>query len=342
MLAPRMLAVERRGRMRRGGRVRKRTVLSLLTAAGLGLGALAAQAQTYPSRPIKVVVPFAAGGPLDLVARTLSDKLSARLKQPFVIENRVGAGGNLGTEVVARAPPDGYTLLMVLATTLTANPALYRKLPFDPDKDLRPISLLTNSSQMMVVHPSVPVSSLAEFVALAKKEPLTYAHAGPGSGGHLTMEYFRTMAGFETVQVPYRGNAPLVIDLVAGQVKAGFVATAGVIGHVRAGRLKGLAISSAKRSPLAPDVPTTAEAGYPDFKVDTYFAMLGPAGLPEPVADLLERETLQALQLPDLQEKLRAQDIEVVGTTGAEARARLRADTELWGRITKAANMRVD
>ena len=227
-----------------------------------------------------MVVPFSAGGPLDLVARTLSDKLSARLKQPFVIENRVGAGGNLGTEVVAKAPPDGYTLLMVLATTLTANPALYKKLPFDADKDLRPISLLTNSSQMMVVHPSVPVNSLAEFVALAKKEPLTYAHAGPGSGGHLTMEYFRTVAGFETVQVPYRGNAPLVIDLVAGQVKAGFVSTAGVIGHVRAGRLKGLAISSAKRSPLAPDVPTAAEAGYPDFKVDTYFAMLGPAGLP--------------------------------------------------------------
>jgi tripartite-type tricarboxylate transporter receptor subunit TctC len=342
MLAPRMAAVDRRCRMRQGGCVSKRTLLPLLMAASIGLGTFVAQAQTYPSRPVKVVVPFAAGGPLDLVARTLSDKLSARLKQPFVIENRVGAGGNIGTEVVAKAVPDGYTLLMVLATTLTANPALYKKLPFDADKDLRPISLLTNSSQMMVVHPSVPVNSLAELVAFAKKEPLTYAHAGPGSGGHLAMEYFRTVAGFETVQVPYRGNAPLVIDLVAGQVKAGFVSTAGVIGHVRAGRLKGLAISSAKRSPLAPDVPTTAEAGYPDFKVDTYLAMLGPAGLPGPVADLLERETLQALQLPDLQEKLRAQDIEVLGTTGAEAKARLRADTELWARITKAANMQVD
>jgi tripartite-type tricarboxylate transporter receptor subunit TctC len=266
MLASRVPAADRRRRMRGGGRVSNRTVLSLLIAAGVGLGSFAAQAQTYPSRAVKVVVPFAAGGPLDLVARTLSDKLSARLKQPFVIENRVGAGGNLGTEVVAKAPPDGHTLLMVLATTLTANPALYKKLPFDPDKDLRPISLLTNSSQMMVVHPSVPVNSLAQLVALAKKEPLTYAHAGPGSGGHLTMEYFRTVAGFETVQVPYRGNAPLVIDLVAGQVKAGFVSTAGVIGHVRAGRLKGLAISSAKRSPLAPEVPTAAEAGYPDSR----------------------------------------------------------------------------
>jgi tripartite-type tricarboxylate transporter receptor subunit TctC len=299
-------------------------------------------AQTYPSRPVKMIVPFSAGGPLDVVARAVSDKLSVSLKQPFVIENRAGAGGNLGSEVVAKAAPDGYTLLMVLATTLTANPSLYKKLPFDPDKDLRPISIMTNSSQMVVVHPSVPVSTLAEFVAFAKKEPLTYAHAGPGSGGHLAMEYFRTAAGFETVQVPYRGNAPLVIDLVAGQVKAGFVATAGVIQHVREGRLRGLAISSSKRSPLAPEIPTTAEAGYPEFKVETYFVMLGPAGLADPIANLLEREVRQALKFPDLQEKLRAQDIEVVGSTGAEAKARLRTDTELWTRITKAANMRAD
>jgi tripartite-type tricarboxylate transporter receptor subunit TctC len=201
---------------------------------------------------------------------------------------------------------------------------------------------MANSSQMLVVHPSVAVNSVAEFVAMAKKEPVTYAHAGPGSGGHLAMEYFRVYAGFETVQVPYRGNAPLVIDLVSGQVKAGFVATAGVIGHVREGRLKGLAISSAKRAPLAPDVPTTAEAGYPGFKVETYFAMLGPAGLPDANADRLEREVRNALQSPDLQAKFRAQDIEAVGTTGAEAKARLRADTELWAGIAKAANMRAD
>jgi tripartite-type tricarboxylate transporter receptor subunit TctC len=320
----------------------KRALLPLLTAVGVGLTILTVNAQTYPSRPVKVIVPFSAGGPLDVVARAVSDKLSVSLKQPFVIENRAGAGGNLGSEVVAKAAPDGYTLLMVLATTLTANPSLYKKLPFDPDKDLRPISIMTNSSQMVVVHPSVPVSTLAEFVAFAKKEPLTYAHAGPGSGGHLAMEYFRTAAGFETVQVPYRGNAPLVIDLVAGQVKAGFVATAGVIQHVREGRLRGLAISSSKRSPLAPEIPTTAEAGYPEFKVETYFVMLGPAGLADPIANLLEREVRQALKFPDLQEKLRAQDIEVVGSTGAEAKARLRTDTELWTRITKAANMRAD
>ncbi len=155
------------------------------------------------------------------------------------MENRAGAGGNLGTDAAAKAAPDGYTLLMTLSTALTANPSLYKKLPFEPLKDFRPLSIMANSSQMMVVHPSVPVRTLEEFVAYAKREPLTYAHAGPGSGGHLAMEYFRTVAGFETVQVPYRGNAPLVIDLVAGQVKAGFVATTGVIHHVRGGQAQG-------------------------------------------------------------------------------------------------------
>ena len=290
----------------------------LLTVAVLGLTAVAAQAQTYPSRPVKVIVPFAAGGPLDIVVRGVTDKLSASLKQPFIIENRAGAGGNLGTEAAAKAAPDGYTLLMSLSTALTANPSLYRKLAFSPLVDFRALSILGNSSQMMVVHPSVPVRTLAEFVAFARKEPLTYAHAGPGSGGHLAMEYFKTVAGFETVQVPYRGNAPLVIDLVAGQVKAGFVATTGVVQHVRDGKLKGLAISAEKRSPIAPDVPTMAEAGYPDFKVDSYFVAMAPAGVPDAIAELLEREIRQALTAPDLQEKLRAQDVEAVGSSAAD------------------------
>lgn len=314
----------------------------LAAAAGLALTVLAAQAQTYPARPVKVIVPFAAGGPLDIVARGVSDKLSASLKQPFVMENRVGAGGNIGTEAAAKAPPDGYTLLMTLATALTANPSLYSKLPFDPLNDFRALSVMGNSSQMMVVHPFVPVRTLAEFVAYAKKEPLTYAHAGPGSGGHLAMEYFKTVAGFDTVQVPYRGNAPLVIDLVAGQVKAGFVATTGVVQHVRDGRLKGLAISAPHRSPIAPDVPTMAEAGYPDFKVDSYFVAMAPAGVSDAIAETLERDIRQALQAPDLQEKLRAQDVEVVGSSAADAMARLRADTALWARVVKAANMRVN
>jgi tripartite-type tricarboxylate transporter receptor subunit TctC len=307
-----------------------------------GFAQLEAAAQPYPSRPVKVIVPFAAGGPLDIVARAVSDKLSASTKQPFVMENRAGAGGNLGADAAAKAAPDGYTLLMTLSTALTANPSLYKKLPFQPLVDFRPLSVLANSSQMMVVHPSVPVATLAEFVTFAKRQPLTYAHAGPGSGGHLAMEYFKTVAGFETVQVPYRGNAPLVIDLVAGQVKAGFVATTGVVLHVRDGKLKGLAISSAARSLLAPAVPTMAEAGYPDFKIDSYFVALAPAATPDTIALQLERELQAALRFPDVQEKFRAQDLQAVGSSAAEARARLEADTALWARIAKVAKMQVD
>jgi tripartite-type tricarboxylate transporter receptor subunit TctC len=307
-----------------------------------GFAQLEAAAQPYPSRPVKVIVPFAAGGPLDIVARAVSDKLSASTKQPFVMENRAGAGGNLGADAAAKAAPDGYTLLMTLSTALTANPSLYKKLPFQPLVDFRPLSVLANSSQMMVVHPSVPVATLAEFVTFAKRQPLTYAHAGPGSGGHLAMEYFKTVAGFETVQVPYRGNAPLVIDLVAGQVKAGFVATTGVVPHVRDGKLKGLAISSAARSLLAPAVPTMAEAGYPDFKIDSYFVALAPAATPDTIALQLERELQAALRFPDVQEKFRAQDLQAVGSSAAEARARLEADTALWARIAKVAKMQVD
>jgi tripartite-type tricarboxylate transporter receptor subunit TctC len=314
----------------------------LVALAAIFSAAAPAFAQSYPTRPVRVVVPFAAGGPLDLVGRAVFEKLSASLKQPFVLENRTGAGGNIGTDAAAKAAPDGYTLLFVLSGTLTANPAMYRKLPFNVEKDLRPISLLVASTQMLVVHPSLPVNTLAEFVAYAKKQPLAYAHAGPGSGGHLAMEYFRTMAGFETVQVPYRGNAPLVVDLVAGQVKAGFVSTAGVIQHVRDGKLKGLAISSTVRSVLAPDVPTTAEAGYPDFKLGTYFVLLGPAGLPDAIAELLEREVRAVLASPELKEKFRPQDIEVIGSNAADARAFLREDTALWARIAKDANLRVD
>jgi tripartite-type tricarboxylate transporter receptor subunit TctC len=322
--------------------MKRNMVLGAIAAIVASVMSLApTSAQPYPARPVKVVVPFAAGGPLDLVGRAVFEKLSAALKQTFVMENRTGAGGNIGTEAAAKSAPDGYTLLFVLSGTLTANPAMYRKLPFNVEKDFRPISLLVSSTQMMVVHPSLPVSTLAEFVAHAKKQPIAYAHAGPGSGGHLAMEYFRTMAGFETVQVPYRGNAPLVVDLVAGQVKAGFVATAGVIQHVRDGKLKGLAISSAKRSPLAPAVPTAAEAGYPDFRLASYFVLLAPAGLPDAVADLLEREVREALKSPELRAKFAAQDITVVASSAAEAREFLRTDTALWAKIAKHANLRV-
>jgi tripartite-type tricarboxylate transporter receptor subunit TctC len=319
-----------------------RKILGLLVAAiSLSLPARI-DAQDYPARPVRLIVPFAAGGPLDMVARAVADKLSASLKQSFVIDNRAGAGGNLGTELVARAAPDGHTLLLTLGTALTVNPSLYRQLPFDVAKDLRPISILTSASQMLVVHPSVPVHSVADFVAQAKKEPIAYAHAGHGSPGHLAMEYFGLTAGFKGTPVPYRGNAPLVNDLIGGQIKHAFVSSAGVIPQMREGRLRGLAISAARRSPAAPDVPTIAESGYPGFEVETYFVLLGPARLPDPIATLLETEVRQALRVPELQERFGQQDIRVVVTSGAEAQSRLAADTTLWARVVRDADMKAE
>ncbi|MPZ55468.1 MAG: tripartite tricarboxylate transporter substrate binding protein [Rhizobiales bacterium] len=303
---------------------------------------LPAHAQSYPSRPIKMIVPFPAGGPLDIVARGVGDKLTASLKQNVIVENRPGAAGNLGSDLVVKSAPDGYTLLMVLNTTLTVNPALYKTMPFDSQRDLKPISILTSNSQMLVVHPSVPVNSVKEFVAFASKETVSYAHAGHGSPGHLVMEYFRLKAGFKANPVPYKGNAPLVNDLIAGHIKVGFVATAGVLPHVSAGRLRGLAISSVSRSQLAPNIPTVAESGYPDFNVETYFVLAAPAGLPDPIAAVLEREVQNALKAPQLQARLRKIDLLPVGMTGAQAKARIKADLELWAGVVKAANMRIE
>ena len=316
------------------------TVTMLMAAVWMaGAFATEAAAQPYPSGPIKMIVPFAAGGPLDLVARSLGDALASRLKQPIIIENRVGAGGNIGTEAAARSAPDGYTLLLVLSGTLVANPAVFGKLPFDPEKDFEPITLVSSSSQMLVVHPSLPVNNVAEFVAYAKREPITYAHAGPGSGGHLAMGYFALLAGFSGTGVPYRGNAPLMNDLAAGQVKSGFIASAGALPHVDAGRLRGLAVSSPQRLPLAPDVPTMAEAGYPGMKLNTYFVLLAPAKTPPAILALLERDVRDAVASPDLQGKWRAAAIEPLGTSAAEAKAVLKDETALWADVVKRAKM---
>jgi tripartite-type tricarboxylate transporter receptor subunit TctC len=231
---------------------------------------------------------------------------------------------------------------MALGTTFTVNPSLYRKPPFDPLSDFRYLAVTSTTSTMLVVHPSVPVSSVGELVAFATKESIAYAHGGNGTPGHLSMEYFRLLAGFKTLPVPYRGNPQLVSDLVAGQIKFGFVATSGVVQHVRAGRLRGLAISTRSRSPLAPDIPALAEAGYPEFEFDSYHVLAAPAGISEATAGLLEREVLRALGSADVHEKFRAQDIVVSPTAGAAARARIVADFRKWGEVIRAAGMQVE
>jgi tripartite-type tricarboxylate transporter receptor subunit TctC len=325
------------------GMTARESVLMAIAAAGCVIAAAsAASAQSYPQRPVKIIVDRPAGSPHDLITRAMADKLSANLKQTFVVDNRTGASGNLAAEFVARSAPDGYTLLVALDTTLTANPTLYKHLSFDPQTDLRPLSIIAKSSTMLVVHPSIPVNSVAELVAYARKNPITYAHGGNGSPGHLGMEYFRMQAGFPATPVPYRGNPQLVTDLVAGQIKFGFVGASFLYDHVRAGRLKALAISAVERSPLAPDVPTIAEAGYPDFKAEVYYAMLAPTEIADPVAALLEREVQKALKSPDLQERFRPQGTTIVASTGAEAKARIEADTKLWAKVIKDTGMHVD
>jgi tripartite-type tricarboxylate transporter receptor subunit TctC len=268
------------------------------------------------------------------------------MKQPFVVENRPGASGNIGTDAVAKAMPDGYTLLLNLDTPLTVNPTLYAKLAFDPVRDFAPISTVASFSLTLVVHPSVPVNSIAEFVAYAKARkdrPLVYGSGGGrGDPGHLTMEYFRLQAGFEGVHVPYKGNAEVVMGLVGGQIQAGFLATPGVLQNVRDGRLRALAVSSPRRTPVAPDIPTIAESGYPAFDVGFYQVMLAPAGLPEQIRAALESEVQQALQAPDLRARLGAQALEPIGNNGAETRTLLKAAAARWQTVIKTANIRFD
>jgi tripartite-type tricarboxylate transporter receptor subunit TctC len=317
-------------------------VIVLMGAATL----CSASAQNYPSRPVKIVVPFPPGGPLDFTARMLADKLAISLKQAFIVENRPGASGNIGTDAVAKAEPDGYTLLFVLDTPLTVNPTLYAKLAFEPVKDLEPISAVASFSMTLVVHPSIPAASVAELVTYAKNlkdRPLLYGSGGGrGDPGHLTMEYFRMQAGFEGVHVPYKGNAEVVMGLVGGQIQAGFLATPGVLQVAREGQLKALAGSSPQRAPLAPDVPTIAESGYPGFEVAFFQVMLTPKRVPEAIREVLEREVRQALQAPDLQSRLRAQALEPIGSTGAEAKALLASASGRWRTVIKTSNIRLD
>jgi tripartite-type tricarboxylate transporter receptor subunit TctC len=320
-------------------RMRRVALLAVALAGALGLPK-SAGAQSYPTGPVKIMVPLPSGGPLDFVSRLLADRLAASLKQPFVVENRPGAGGNIGTEAVAKAAPNGQTLLVVIDTPLTVNPWLYKKLPFDPERDFSPISIAASFYQMLVVHPSVPVTSLREFVGSAKRQRITYGSGGGnGSPGHLTMEYFRQWTGFDAVHVPYRGNAQVVTDLIGGQVQAGFVATPGVVQHVRDGKLKGLAVSGTRHSALAPDVPTVSESGYPGFDVGFYIVMLAPAGTPRAIRAVLEHEVRQALAPTEISARLRAQELEPIASTSEEARVRLKATAARWREVIKTANI---
>jgi tripartite-type tricarboxylate transporter receptor subunit TctC len=310
---------------------------ALLAAGALALSASdMTVAQSYPTHPIKIIVSSAAGGPLDIVARAVAEKLTASLKQPVVVEARSGAGGNIAADLVSKSAPDGYTLLFVLSSTLTVNPHLYKDLNFN----LKPITVVNYSTQTLFVHPSLPVNNLAEFVAWAKKEgPVTYAHGGAGTSSHLVMEYFRLLAGFETVPVPYRGSAALVADFLAGQFKVSFGSTSGLLPLAAAGKLRPLAVSTAKRSPLAPEVPAVAET-YPGFELTTDFILLAPGGTPDEIVTMLEREVRQAIDPQEFRDRFSKQDIWIVASTPAETAARIKTGFAVWADVVKRTGMK--
>jgi tripartite-type tricarboxylate transporter receptor subunit TctC len=316
--------------------MKKAAIYAATIAVFMSAGAIA-QAQPFPNQTIKIIVPAAPGGPLDIVARAMSDKMGVTLKQSVIVENRAGAGGNIGADFVSKSAPDGYTLLLSLGSTLTINPAIYKDLKFD----LKPISILVSATQMLVVHPSVPAKTVAEYVEWAKKEqPIAYGHAGNGTPAHLVMEYFRLRAGFKTTPVAYRGSAPLITDLLSGQFKTAFGATVGLIPQVEDGRLRAIAISSDVRSPLAPNVPTIAESGYPGFRLESDFILLAPGQTPDAIISTLEKAAQKELKEPDIIESFRKQDLRIVGSTPEFAAKRIVDETASWAGIIKEIGLK--
>ena len=299
-------------------------------------------AQGYPNKPVIVVV-STVPGPLDAFARIVCQKLQESLKQPFVVENKAGAGGNIAADYVAKANPDGYTLLFAIDTTFTVNPGLYKShLPFNPDKDFATISVPVTYAQMLTVPPAIPVKTVGDFMALAKQKPLTYASGGNGSPSHLVAAYFYSDAGVQMTHVPYKGTGQSVIDALAGRVDSLFAVTSGVLPYVKDGRLRALAVSSAKRSPLAPDVPTIAESGYPGFDVSFAYALMAPAGTPPEIVKMLNREVQKALAAPDVVEKDQKWDYAVTGFDEKQSAAWLREMRGKWTKVIDQQGIKIE
>jgi len=311
----------------------RRAVLGSL-AAGAAVPLPAARAAAYPERALTLIVPFAAGGSTDILARMVAEHLHRALGQPILVENRSGASGNIGTAAVARAAPDGYTFLFNTMSVHTMNQALFAAMPFDGVNDFSPITLLAYVTNTMVVHPSIPANTVAAFIGYAKANPgkIAYASAGAGSTNHLCGALFEKMAQVSMVHVPYRGGAPAVADTVAGQTQLFFTAGTQSLAHVKAGKLRLLAVTEGKRSPLLPDVPTVAET-VPGFEMAVWYAAYGPAGLPQEVVVRLNTEIGRILFLPEVKKRMEAIAVETARSTPQELAALTRADAEKWGRI---------
>ena len=319
-------------------------LISLLMLSSLLLTGGLVHAQAYPSKPIRWIVTYPPGGPTDLIARAVGAKLSVAWGQQVVIDNRAGAGGAIGTELAAKSVADGYTLLFGTSGGLTINPALISKLPYDPVRDFAPVSLLVINPQILVVHPSVPVSTVKELVAYAKARPgkLNYASVGQGSPNQLGMELLKTLTGIDLVHVPYKGTGPAVTDLLGGQVQLMFNSMPSVLPLVKTGKLKGLAVGSAHRSPAAPDIPTVAEAGVPGFENVTWYGMFAPAKTPAEIIARLNSEVVKILADPEMAQRFASQGSEPRSSTPAELAAFMRVEAVRWGKVITAAGIKLE
>jgi len=308
------------------------------------LVALPALAQTYPVKPVRILIAQAPGSATDNISRVMTSKLAEQMGQPFVIEARPGAGGAVGTEAAARAPADGYTLFMANNSTHGSNPAVYRKLPYDAVKDFSPIILIASTPYVLTTHPSLPVKSVKELVAFAKKRPgdLNYGSAGNGSTHHLSGELLNMMAGIKLVHVPYKGTTPALTGLLSGEVSAMFFTVVGIEPHARSGRARALAVTTPKRATLLPDLPTMAESGYPGFEVTSWFGLLAPAGTPAAVVSRVNAESQKALALPDVTGALRKMGFDAVGGTPEQFAAHIRSEVDRFTKLARATNITVE
>jgi tripartite-type tricarboxylate transporter receptor subunit TctC len=322
-----------------------RILTSIAVAASIGLAAPGlAFGQGYPAKPIHFIVPYPAGGPLDTVARLLGQKVAESVKQPVVVENKPGAGGNIGADLVAKSPADGYTILMGAVATHAINPTLYANIPYDPVKDFAPVTQLASTPNVLVVNPSLAVANVKEFIAYAKAHPgaLNFGSGSTGSAGHLAGELFKAMAGVQMVHVPYKGAGPAMQDLIGGQIQLMFDNLASSLGQMRAGKVKALAVTTAKRSPLAPDLPTIAESGLPGFDISTWFGVFAPGGTPPDIVQRLHDEFVKALADPGVRETMLRLGAEPVGNAPAQFAAYIQSEARKYAGIIKASGARVD
>jgi tripartite-type tricarboxylate transporter receptor subunit TctC len=320
----------------------KNAAVSLLVAASVVVAPFA-QAQKFPDKPVRFIVPFPPGGGNDILARAMQPKLSELLGQPVIIDNKPGAGGNMGTDMAAKAPPDGYTIV-IASNQVTINPWLYSKLPFDIEKDLVPVAQAASVPMVLVVNPAVPANNVREFIALVKANPGKYNHATPGTGTpqHIAFEVFNHAAGIQVTHVPYKGTGPALADLIGGQVQSAIGTMASVEPYVKSGKLKALGVTTPKRSQAMPNVPTIAESGLPGFEVPLWYSILAPAGTPREAVNRLSSDIAKVLQTPDVRQRLTDQGFEVQYLNADQMADLMKRDTARWQKSIKDIGLKLD